>query len=202
MKRLFTLLAFVMCITAAHSQTIAYTQDGKRIVIFQNGTWFYADSLVNIGGGFQPNNIQSAGEMFNEAYDYAYEIMYGDEFFAQDRQNKSAAWAVDYLKQNIVISIGARSIENWYDELYGIAFNKVYQNTFFGNDRKQNAAAWARQLLEQKAVYDPLTVSSRMARTRAAYQLALNKIFVNEFFAADRKRKASDWATNFVRNRR
>jgi hypothetical protein len=199
MKKILTLLAFVTAFAAAHAQTIAYTQDGKRIVIFQNGTWFYADSL---GIGLPNDNAQSASDMFTEAYDYAYELVYGDEFFAQDRQTKSAAWAVDYLKQNITISIGRRSIENWYDELYSIAFNKIYTNSFFGSDRRQNAANWAKGLLEAKAVYEPFPFTSRIVRTRAAYQLALNKMFGNEFFGADRKRKAADWANNFVRNRR
>lgn len=203
MKKFLLLASVIFSVSFMSAQTVAWTQDGKRIIIFQNGTWFYADSLANGNWNFNAQ-VQGAGEMYNEAYDYAFEVVYGEEFFSQERQNKAAQWAVDYLRQNIVITIGSRSIESWYDELYGIAFDKVYRNTFFSSERKQSAINWAKGLLEQKATYEMgmNNNASRLARQRAAYNLALNKIFSTEFFSGDRKRRAAEWANNFVRNRR
>ncbi len=185
------------------AQTFAYTEDGKRIVLFPNGSWYYADSVYGgNNGGWYNNNVQGAQEMFTEAYDYAYELVYGEEFFRNERETKAATWAADYVKSNIQISIGRKSLGSWYDELYNIAFNHVYKNTFFGSERKQNAINWAKSLLEQKATYEWSMNNSRMQRTREAYNVALNKIFNTEFFSSDRKRRAIEWANQFVRNRR
>jgi hypothetical protein len=207
MKRILPMLLLLALTASATAQQIAYTQDGKRIVLFANGHWMYADSLYGGGGGGwggQWNGpLQSASDIYSEAYDYAFEVVYGDEFFRQDRENKSATWAADYLKSNIQIVIGARRLEMWFDELYGVAYNSVFKNVFFSTERKQNAINWARNLIEQKATYDNFYQgSSRFGRYRDAYNVALNKIFVTEFFSNDRKKRAAEWANNFVRNRR
>jgi hypothetical protein len=200
------LLALLLMFTAvcAGAQMIAYTQDGKRIILFPNGSWYYADSLYspNAVNLYSNQNEQSATNMFQEAYDYAMEAIYGDEFFRSDRENKAAAWAADYLKSNININIGYRTLGQWFDQLYNIAHNYVYKNVFFASERKQNAINWAKNLIEQKATYDWFTNTSRIARYRTAYQVAYDKIFATEFFAGDRKKKASEWANNFLRNRR
>jgi hypothetical protein len=199
------ILAFILTASAvfSYAQTIAYTQEGKRIVLFPNGSWYYADSIYNASGGYGGQNTnQSASDMYSEAYDYAFDILYGDEFFRNDREAKAAAWASDYLKQNIEVRIGTISLSQWFDDLYQVAYNSVYRNVFFANERKQNAINWAKGLIEQKAVYDWSYQRSRIARTREAYQVAYNKIFTTEFFGNDRKRKASEWAVQFLRNRR
>lgn len=204
------LLAFVLtaCAVFSQAQTIAYTQDGKRVILFSNGTWFYADSLYgnnnnspyNYNNSY--NNTQGAQEMFMEAYDYAMDLLYGDEFFRNERENKAGAWAADYVRSNIQINIGRKTLGQWFDELNTIAYNYIYKNEFFGNDRKQKAINWAKGLIEQKASYDWSSFSSKLARTREAYNVAYNKIFVTEFFANDRKKKSVDWANQFMRNRR
>jgi hypothetical protein len=201
MKKFILAFLFTASAVFAYTQTIAYTQEGKRIVLFPNGSWYYADSIYGGGGGYQNTN-QSASDMYTEAYEYAFEILYGDEFFRNDRETKSAAWAADYLKQNIEIRIGTIGLSQWYDELYQVAYNSVYKSVFFASERKQNAINWAKGLIEQKAVYDWSYQRSRIARTREAYQVAYNKIFTTEFFGNDRKRKASEWAVQFMRNRR
>lgn len=203
MKKVLLALAFIACAAFTQAQTIAYTQDGKRIVLFSNGTWFYADSLYgNNNGSFYNANTQGAREMFMEAYDYAFDLVYGEEFFRNERENKAGAWAADYVRTNVQVTIGRRSLSQWFDELFAVAYDYIYKNEFFPNDRKQKAINWAKNLLEQKAAYDWGAYSSKISRTRDAYNVAYNKIFVTEFFANDRKKKSVEWANQFIRNRR
>lgn len=205
MKKFILALVLTASAVFSYAQTIAYTQDGKRVVLFPNGSWYYADSIYgggNNGGSFFNNNMQGATEMFNEAYDYAFELVYGEEFFRNERENKAAVWAADYVKSNIQITLGRRNLAQWFDELYQVAYNYINKNTFFSNDRKQNSINWAKGLIEQKAVYDWSYAGSKIARTKDAYQVAYNKIFNTEFFSADRKKRAVEWANQFVRNRR
>lgn len=204
MKKALLLLVLAASAVFAQAQTIAYTQDGKRVILFANGTWFYADSIYgNNNNSFYNNaNTQGAKEMFLEAYDYALDLVYSDEFFRNDRESKSSAWAADYVKANIQINIGSRSLGQWFDELYNVAYNYIHKSEFFSNDRKQKSINWAKGLIEQKATYDWGNYSSKIARTRDAYNVAYNKIFATEFFANDRKKKAVEWANQFMRNRR
>lgn len=202
MKKVLLALVLTACAVCTQAQTIAYTQDGKRVILFANGTWFYADSVYGNNNATYYNNTQGAQEMFTEAYDYAYEMVYSQEFFPADRQNKSGAWAADYVKSNLQLTIGRKTLSQWCDELYTMAYNYVYRNEFFPADRKQKSINWTKNMIEQKAVYDWGNNTSKIARTREAYNVAYNKIFVTEFFPADRKQKAIDWANAFMRNRR
>jgi hypothetical protein len=191
MKMLYTFLLVLFSSVTLYAQMSAVTQDGRRVLLYANGNWQYADN----SGGMPTGSIST---QFNEAYDYAYDIVYSDEFFSGDRKLKSTQWAVQYVKDNLYVPIGTKSLDNWFDELYNFAHDNIYRTEFFGNDRKTKSIEWASNIITTKAFFED-NRSTYIQRHRMAYNFALNRIYRNEFFAQDRKRKALEWANLFVK---
>jgi hypothetical protein len=191
MKKFYTLLILAIVLAEVQAQTIVTTIEGRRIILYANGTWQPLDS-----SNLQP--VQDIKSMYKDAYQYAYDIMYSDEFFPSQRRNKATDWAVDYVKNGINIAIGRKFLESWYDDLYEFAGEYLYKDIFFGTERKEKAAQWAAQTLKSKAYYEDYSMSF-IAKHKAAYNVAYSKIFKTEFFATERKKKALNWANEFVK---
>jgi len=205
MKKVYLTFALLISVFFLHAQLIATTSDGRKVVLNQNGGWQYADSSFRqgpggfgAGGGFGSYATASIQSMYSEAYDYAYEVIFGDEFFSSDRKTKAQQWAVQYVRDNTWLPIGYKSLEQWYDELYSFAYDNLYRNDFFSSDRKTKATEWAAQKMTKRAYFEDYRLSY-FTRHRQAYNFAYSRIYRNEFFGQDRKRKALEWANAFVR---
>jgi hypothetical protein len=191
MKKIYLLALLLVTITTVNAQLVATTSDGRRVMLNANGNWRYIDSSY----GAPATSINS---LYSEAYDYAYDVIYGDEFFSNDKRTKAQQWATQYVKDNLSLPVGYKSLEQWFDELYAFAYDNLYRNEFFGSDKKNKATEWAAQTIRERAYFDEYR-SSYISRHKQAYNFAYNRVYKNEFFSQDKKRKAIDWANAFVR---
>jgi len=192
MKKLYLFVSLCVITTFLNAQTIAITAQGRKVLLFPNGSWRYTDS------NFKQDNF-SVDSLYNEAYDYAYDLLYGDEFFTTERKNKSIEYAVDYVKSNLSIPVGFKTFEQWYDELYAFAYSRLGKDSWaFNPDRKKMATEWTSQAIKDKGYFDDYRLSY-IARQRLAYNFAYNKIYSTEMFQQDRRKKSLQWASDFVK---
>jgi len=199
MKTPAIILAFVLCISVARSQEIAFTGSGKKIILFSNGTWTSADSLPMLTGTINtPRNFR---EEFNNAYKFAYDELYPDVFFDNDRKNKAANWAFNSFSSQLYFFAGAKSLTAWYDDMYYIGSAYFYNTVFFDNDRHKQTNDWLKTWMDKRTVFDPAYYGSYLTRFREAYKIAYNKVYQNEFSDDMRRSKAMAWATSLVKDK-
>jgi hypothetical protein len=191
MKKIYLLIVFVCTISFVQAQFYATTTNGRRVILYADGTWQVMDST-----NYQP--VTDVSTLYNEAYQYAYDIMYSDEFFPTERRTKATQWAIEYVKSGLNLAIGRKSLDSWYDDLNNFAYNLLYKDIFFSTERRAKAAQWAAQTIKSKAYYEDFSISF-ITKHKAAYNLAYNRIFKTEFFAQDRRKKALNWANEFVK---
>ncbi len=194
MKKIYLLAIVLFASTFAFSQIAATTSDGRRILIYPNGSWRYMDSTTN-STSYQSGSINS---LYSEAYDYAYEIMFANEFFPNERKGKARNWALQNMTTYISIPIGTKSLEQWFDDLYGFAYATLYKNEFFSSERSQKSIEWATQVLNTKSYFEDFR-GSYFSKLRISYNFAYTRVYKNEFFTEDRRRKALNWASDFVK---
>lgn len=94
MKKIYSLFSFILLTTIATAQIVATTSDGRKVILFPNGTWKYASR----------QNTETSSDfmaLYNESYKYAYEVLYADEFFTTERTNKALSYAQEYVAKNL-----------------------------------------------------------------------------------------------------
>ena len=192
MKKIYSFLFLIFFFVQADAQTFATTTDGRRVILYANGNWRYADRNNRV-----PGSTDLSG-LYNDAYKYAYEVVYADEFFSTERSKKAALYAGEYVAKNIYIPIGSRTLEQWYNDLYSFANNNLYKEIIFSPDRKKAANSWVEQVLKDKAFFEDFKLSI-IDRHRMAYDVAYKYIYEQEFFATDRRKIALQWANDFVK---
>ncbi len=192
MKKLYLICLLMFFFVQMHAQIIATTATGRKVILYANGNWRYAN------GNSSRNGSTDASALYNEAYKYAYDVVYGDEFFSNERRNKSILWAKDYVSKNLYIPIGSRTLEQWYNDLYEFANTNFFKDIIFSPDRKKESVLWVEQTLKDKAYFEDYDVSI-IERHRIAYDVAYKYIYQQEFFDSDRKKMARQWANEFVR---
>jgi hypothetical protein len=191
MKKIYLLLVFVFAIATIDAQIFATTFDGRRVMLHANGSWRFADSSYGAPAA-------SINALYTEAYDYAYDVIFGEEFFANEKRLKAHQWAIQYVKDNTSLPVGYKSLEQWFDELYAFAYDNLFKNDFFGSDKRNKSIEWAASIIKERASFDDYR-STYISRHRQAYNFAYNRVYKSEFFSNERKKKALDWANAFVK---
>jgi hypothetical protein len=199
MRTSSTIFAFILCMTVARSQEIAFTGTGKKIILFSNGTWASADSLTVVTATLNsPRNLR---EEFNNAYKFAYDELYPDIFFDNDRKNKAANWAFNSFSSQLYFFAGGRSLTAWYEDMYYIGATYFYNTVYSDDDRHKQTNDWLKTWMDKRTVFDPAYYNSYLARFREAYKIAYNKVYQNEFSDATRRTRSIAWATALLKDK-
>ncbi|MBP6385691.1 MAG: hypothetical protein KA313_04090 [Pseudarcicella sp.] len=207
MKKLALVFTLIVSFTG-FSQTKAFTDRGKEVLLFADGTWKYSDTPFTSRREKHATcetefdkvfKTKPLDELYKESFDYAHEIIYGNVFFDSERNEKASRWATDNFMKDQRFEIGKRNLESWYDEFYNLAYNQINKHVFFDKDRVQYSIDYAIKILKTRSYYSPLYFyNDTIGRTRDAYSLAYNKIYANVFWEKDRKQLSATWSMSFV----
>lgn len=192
MKNLYLIGLLMFVFVQASAQTIATTTDGRKVILYANGNWRYADRNNT------PRGSTDVLSLYNDAYKYAYDIVYEDEFFSNERSTKANLWAKEYVSKNLDIPIGPRTLEQWFNDLQDFANDNLFKSIIFSPDKKKASISWVAQIIKDKAHFEDYSLSI-IERHRIAYDVAYKYVYEQEFFDSDRRKMALRWANDFVR---
>jgi hypothetical protein len=191
MKKFYIVCLLLFAFVQSHAQIVATTRDGRKVLLHEDGSWEYAGS-----NNFPPRTTD-VFDMYSEAYQYAYEIIFAEEFYRPDRIEKANEWTRSYLAKNLRLPVGSKTLEEIYTDLYQLGCDSLYRNIIFTPDKKQAARRWAEQTIKDKAYFEDRRLSL-FTRQRMAYDVAYNHIYEDEFFTPGREKKAARWAREFI----
>jgi hypothetical protein len=198
-KTFINSIAAVLVTLVGYSQQTAFTTSGQKIILFSNGTWVNADSIPSLTGGINsPRNLR---DEFNIAYKFAYDELFKDVFFDDDRKNKAANWAFNCFSTQLYFFAGSKTLSSWYDDMYYIGSTYFYFKVFFDNDRQKQTSEWVKDWMDKRTIFDPAYYTTYLSRFKEAYGIAYNKVYQNEFTDASRRSKAMAWAASLVKDK-